>query len=146
MTKRDSGPHGYSRFLIESTDFFTQSWRSFMFIATVVVSCVLAVALLGSGIAKLTGNAGQADLMTEVGFPVDRMWMLGACTIAGAVGLLVGLFWWPIGVAAAAGSLAYFLGALAFHLRARRFDQSMIGAVFLTVLSVAALALRAVSA
>ncbi|WP_030599284.1 DoxX family protein [Streptomyces fulvoviolaceus] len=117
-----------------------------MFIATVVVSCVLAVALLGSGIAKLTGDAGQTDLMTEVGFPADRMWMLGACTVAGAVGLLVGLFWWPIGVAAAVGSLAYFLGALGFHLRSRRLNQSMIGAVFLTALSVAALALRLASA
>ncbi len=40
-----------------------------MFIAAVVVSCVLAIAMVGSGIAKLTGNAGQAERMEQVGFP-----------------------------------------------------------------------------
>ncbi|MEU6258572.1 DoxX family protein [Streptomyces sp. NPDC047072] len=116
-----------------------------MFTATIIISCALAIAMLGSGIAKLAGNAGQADLMTEVGFPADRMWMLGACTVAGGIGLLVGLFWWPLGAAAAVGGIAYFAGALAFHLKSRRMDQSMFGVVALTVLSVAALVLRIAS-
>lgn len=116
-----------------------------MFVATAMVSCVLAVALLGSGIAKLTGNTGQADLMAEVGFPAERMWMLGACTVAGGIGLLAGLFWWPVGVAAAVGSAAYFVGALAFHLRSGGMNQSMTGAAALTVLSIAALVLRIAS-
>ncbi|MFG3339141.1 DoxX family protein [Glycomyces sp. NPDC048151] len=117
-----------------------------MFIATVIVCCVLAVAMLGSGAAKLTGNRGQADLMTEVGFPVERMWVLGALTIAGAVGLIIGLWWWPIGAAAAAGATLYFAGAVGFHLKSGRPNQSMGAAVGLTVLSLAALILRVASA
>lgn len=42
-----------------------------------------------------------------------------ALEIAGALGLLVGLAWWPLGVAAAAGVMLYFVGALGFHARAR---------------------------
>ncbi|WP_413810783.1 DoxX family protein [Streptomyces sp. OE57] len=113
-----------------------------MFIAAVLATCVLAVALLGSGFAKLTGSAGQAKLMAEVGFPADRMWMLGICTAAAGIGLFAGLFWWPLGVAAATSSLASFTGALVFHLKSRRADQSMIGAVALSLLSIAALVLR----
>ncbi|MFC9424306.1 DoxX family protein [Streptomyces sp. NPDC056987] len=94
----------------------------------------------------MTGNAGQAELMKQVGFPVERMWMLGALTVAGGLGLLLGLFWWPLGVAAAAGGLACFAGALGFHLKSGRADQSMTGAIALTLLSVAALALRAATA
>lgn len=116
-----------------------------MFTATIIVSCILATAMLGSGAAKLVGNSGQADLMREVGFPVARMWMLGICTVAGGIGLLVGLFWWPLGAAAAAGGIAYFAGAIAFHLKSRRMDQSMFGVVALLILSVAALLLRVAS-
>ncbi|MEU2282944.1 DoxX family protein [Streptomyces sp. NPDC013178] len=117
-----------------------------MFIATIIVSCALAAAMLASGIQKLVGNPHQADLMAEVGFPADRMWMLGACSVAGGLGLLVGLYWWPLGVAAAVGGIAYFAGAIAFHLKSRHVDQSMFGAVVLTAMSVAALVLRMASA
>ncbi|MEU6215534.1 DoxX family protein [Streptomyces sp. NPDC047023] len=117
-----------------------------MFLATVAVSCVLAVAMVGSGFAKLLGNAGQSRLMEEVGFPADRMWILGACSVAGGIGLVIGLFWWPLGVVAAVCSLAYFTGALVFHVRSHSTGRSMTGAVVLTVLSAAALALRIASA
>ena len=33
----------------------------------------------------------------------DKVWLLAAAEIAGGVGLVIGLFWWPLGVAAAAG-------------------------------------------
>jgi len=42
---------------------------------------------------------------------------LAACEFAGAVGLLIGLAWAPIGIAAAVGLVLYFLGAIVAHLR-----------------------------
>jgi hypothetical protein len=44
--------------------------------------------------------------------------LLGIAEFGGAAGLAVGLFWWPLGVAAAVCLIAYFIGALAYLLRA----------------------------
>lgn len=53
---------------------------------------------------------------------VPRSWlpMLGTMKFAGAIGLLAGLVGPPaIGIAAAAGLVLYFIGAVIAHLRAR---------------------------
>lgn len=57
--------------------------------------------------------------MRAVGFPVGRIGWLALAELAAVAGLLVGLFWWPARVAASAGLVAYFIGALIFLLRAR---------------------------
>ena len=46
-------------------------------------------------------------------------WFLGlpACEFAGAAGLLLGLAWAPLGIAAAVGLILYFIGAIVAHLR-----------------------------
>jgi hypothetical protein len=53
---------------------------------------------------------------------VPRSWlpMLGALKVAGAIGLLVGVVGLPaVGIAAAAGLVLFFIGALIAHVRAR---------------------------
>jgi hypothetical protein len=53
---------------------------------------------------------------------VPRSWlpMLGALKVAGAIGLLVGVVALPaVGIAAAAGLVLFFIGALIAHVRAR---------------------------
>ncbi|MGZ4522377.1 MAG: DoxX family protein [Mycobacteriaceae bacterium] len=115
-----------------------------MFIATLVVSVLLAAGFLGSAAGKLTKNPSVTTSMQTVGFPVDRVWMLAVLEIAGAVGLAIGLFWWPLGVAAAAGVILYFAGAVGAHLRVH--DKNVAPAAVLLVVSVVALVLRTVSA
>ena len=45
--------------------------------------------------------------------------LIGVCELAGVAGVLVGLMWAPIGIAAAIGLAAPLsIGAIAFHLRA----------------------------
>jgi hypothetical protein len=78
--------------------------------------------------------------MAKVGVPEGRVWLLAAAEIAGAVGLVVGLFWWPIGVAAGIGVTIYFAGAVGSHLRAG--DKDFVPALALVVVAAAALALR----
>jgi hypothetical protein len=56
---------------------------------------------------------------------------------------VAGLFWWPIGVAAAAGVILYFLGAVGAHLRVR--DPNFVPALVLLLAAVAALVLRALT-
>jgi DoxX-like family len=56
----------------------------------------------------------------EVGVPEGWLPLLGALKAAGAAGLLIGLLWLrPIGIAAAAGLVLFFVGAMATHVRAR---------------------------
>ncbi len=115
-----------------------------MFIATLIVSIFLAVALTVSAVGKLTKMPAVIELMSAVGVPADRIPVLAYLEIAGAVGLVIGLFWWPIGVAAAIGLILYFVGAVIAHLRVK--DVPGTGpAVFLAALSVAALVLRLLS-
>jgi hypothetical protein len=68
-----------------------------------VISGLLAAALPLSGQGKLAKDPRQLKTLTTVGFPENRLWLLASAEIAGAVGLVAGLFWWPIGVAAEIG-------------------------------------------
>jgi hypothetical protein len=115
-----------------------------MFIATIVVSALLAAVLLISARGKLARDPAQMKTMVRVGFPEERLWLLAAVEAAGAIGLAVGLFWWPLGIAAAAGVIAYFVGATGAHLRVR--DWQVTAPVVLLAAGVAALVLRALSA
>jgi uncharacterized membrane protein YphA (DoxX/SURF4 family) len=112
-----------------------------MFIAAAIVSSLLAVALIASGRGKLVKDPQVMKIMTKVGVPEDKLWLLAAAEFAGAVGLVAGLFWWPIGVAAAIGVILYFVGAVASHLRVK--DKNISASGTLLVIAVAALVLRA---
>jgi hypothetical protein len=115
-----------------------------MFIATIVVSALLAAFLLLSAQGKLTRDQRQLKTMARVGFPENRLWLLACAETAGAVGLVGGLFWWPLGIAAAAGVIVYFIGASAAHLRVR--DWNVTAPVVLLAAAAAALVVRALSA
>ena len=115
-----------------------------MFIATLVVSVLLAVALTFSAIGKLTKNPSVVPMLEQIGVPADKIPWLAYLEILGAVGLLVGLAVWPIGVAAAVGVILYFVGAVVAHQRAG--DKDFAPAAGLAVFSVVALVLRVLSA
>jgi uncharacterized membrane protein YphA (DoxX/SURF4 family) len=110
-----------------------------MFIAAAIVSSVLALALIASARGKLVKDPRQMKIMATVGFPEDKLWLLAAAEIAGAVGLVVGLFWWPIGIAAAIGVVLYFVGAVSAHLRVK---DNFVSALAVLLVAVAALVLR----
>jgi uncharacterized membrane protein YphA (DoxX/SURF4 family) len=52
-----------------------------------------------------------------VGVPQRHLPVLAGLEIAGAAGILIGLWLEPLGIAAAVGLVAYFLGAVIGHLR-----------------------------
>jgi len=112
-----------------------------MFIAAAIVSSLLAAALIMSARAKLVKDERIVTGMTRLGVPQEKLWLLAIAELAGAVGLIVGLFWWPIGVAAAIGVILYFIGAVTFHLRVH--DKRVEAAAVLLLVGVAALVLRA---
>ena len=113
-----------------------------MGIAYLVVTIVLASIAVFSGIGKLRHDPKIVKVIHEiVGIPMKYFPMLAACEIAGAVGLILGIWWPQLGVLAAVALLIYFVGAVVSHLRVG--DAKGIGpAAFLLTMSAAALCLR----
>jgi hypothetical protein len=111
-----------------------------MHIALIVLSVLLVIVLLGSAGAKLAKSAQILDTMSTVGVPQSALPLLAAAEIAGAVGLIAGFFWWPVGVAAAVGVVLYFAGAVISHLRVKD-TKNVAPAAVLGLLAVGELAL-----
>jgi uncharacterized membrane protein YphA (DoxX/SURF4 family) len=112
-----------------------------MFIAAAIVSSLFAVALVVSARAKLVRNPQIVTGMMALGVPEDKLWLLATAEIGGAVGIVAGLFWWPLGVVAASALVLYFVGATASHLRVN--DPKIAPALVMLVVAVAVLVLRA---
>lgn len=67
--------------------------------------------------------------------------LLAACELAGALGLVLGIWWPSMGVAASIGLVLYFVGATVSHLRVG--DVKGLGpAVFMLAVAAGALATR----
>jgi hypothetical protein len=112
-----------------------------MFAATVVISALLAVLLAFSAARKLSHHPQVVQTYVRVGVPEDKLDYLAIILLAGAAGLILGLFWAPIGVAAAIGLVCYFLVAVAFHIRADDVEH-LPTPVVIALIAAASLALR----
>jgi DoxX-like family len=86
-----------------------------MFIA---VSFMLAAACLIPATGKLMGNPKMQASAAHFGIAWERYRLIGVAELAAAVGVLAGLYWRPLGVAAGAGDALLLLGAAYTHLRA----------------------------
>ncbi|MFC6010914.1 DoxX family protein [Nocardia lasii] len=103
-----------------------------------IVAGLLAAMIGGSALATLTRRQSIVDLAREVGFPTEHLWVLGTVKLAAAAGLCLGLLWWPLGVAAAVGLIAYFTAAVDMHIRTRQRDVAapIVFLVLATVVSI----------
>jgi uncharacterized membrane protein YphA (DoxX/SURF4 family) len=116
-----------------------------MFIAYAVIAVLLALGLLPSAWTKLTRQERVVQTFTgQLGVPLGLYPFLAACEIAGAAGLIIGLWYRPLGTAAAAGVTLYFVGAIGAHLR-KNDVKGIVTPVLILILSTAALVLRIVS-
>jgi hypothetical protein len=98
--------------------------------------------LIFSCIGKVRRDPHIVQVIHEVvGVPMKYFALLAACEFAGALGVVLGI-WWPLlGVAAGIGLVIYFVGASVSHLRVG--DVKGIGpAAFMLVVAAGALALR----
>ena len=113
-----------------------------MFIAYCVLAVLYAAMLTFSGITKLQPHPDAVKIIHEViGVPLAFFPVLAALEFAAALGLLAGIWRAPLGIAAAAGAVLYFIGAIVSHLRVG--DVAGIGgAIFMLVVALALLALR----
>ena len=112
-----------------------------MFAATIAVSTLLAAAVAYAALRKLSHRPEVVESYARVGVPEDKLDYLAFILLAGAAGLLAGLLWAPIGLAAAVGLIAYFVLAVAAHVRAHDVENLPTPLV-IELLAIAALALR----
>jgi len=107
-----------------------------------ITTAIMALIAAFSGVAKIRRNPHVVQVIHEtVGVPLKYLSLLAACEIAGALGLVAGIWWPPLGVAAGVGLVLYFVGAIVSHLRVGDF-KGIGPAAFILVLAAAALALR----
>ncbi len=110
--------------------------------AYLLVTILVAILVAFSGIGKIRRDPRVVRILHEtVGIPLNYLPLLAACEFAGALGMVIGIWWPPLGVAAGIGLVLYFVGAIVSHLRAG--DVKGLGpAAFMLVLSAGALAMR----
>jgi DoxX-like family len=111
-----------------------------MFTAYVVVTILAAAATTFAAAADFLRPRWLLANMTNAGVPRSWLATLGALKAAGALGLLVGLGVPLIGVAAAAGLVLFFVGAILAHIRAHWYSFTYPAAFLL--LAVGSLGLR----
>ncbi len=107
----------------------------------VIISLLLAAACLLPAAGKLAGQPRMRQSAAHFGIPWPRYRLIGVAELAAAAGILIGLWWHPLGLAAAAGMALLLLGAIITHRRAADSAQEVAPAVLALLLTVAYLAI-----
>jgi len=87
--------------------------------ATLIVTGLVTLAYLGAGAGKLTGAEQMVQNFAKYGLPVEFMYFIGACEVAGAIGLWLKMSPvgpWPLRRLAAAGLAIIMVGAITMHI------------------------------
>jgi DoxX-like family len=111
----------------------------------VTISLLLVAACLLPAVGKLTGQPKMRQSAAHFGIPWPRYRLIGVAELAAAAGILIGLWWHPLGVAAAAGMALLLGGALITHLRAADRGKEMTPALLGLVITIAYLAIALIS-
>ena len=110
--------------------------------ATVIVTLLLAALFTFSASIKLLGVSRSLAIRDHLGVKPVQWRLIGALELAGVAGVLIGLLWSPIGIAAAIGLTLLSIGAVAFHLRASDRVAEIAPAVIGIALAVATVVLH----
>ena len=86
--------------------------------AYAVLAVVMSLLVSSSGLTKVRHDPRTEKIIHEVvGVALRFFPFLAACEFAGAIGLLVGILWPSLGLAASASLILYFVGAVVGHVR-----------------------------
>lgn len=84
----------------------------------VAITFIVAVMVAASGFMKIRHDPHVVRTIHEVvGVPLRYFPFLAVCEFVGALGLVLGIFWPLLGIAAGVGLVLYFTGAILAHLR-----------------------------
>lgn len=112
--------------------------------ATLVVTILLAALFTFAASIKLLGVSQSLAIRDHLGVKPMQWRAIGVCELAGVAGVLAGLVWAPIGIAAAIGLALLSVGAIAFHVRASDSAKDTAAAVIGLALAVAAAVLHTI--
>ncbi len=85
----------------------------------VTITIIAAVAAGAAALVDIVAADWVRGNMRNYGVPDRALTPLGAIKFAGAIGLLTGLVFPPVGIAAAVGLMLYFIGAVITVARSR---------------------------
>jgi hypothetical protein len=106
------------------------------------ITFIVAGMVALSAIMKIRRDPRIVRVINEiVGVPLNYFPVLAACEFAGALGLVLGIFWPLLGVVAGVGLVLYFMGAIVSHLRVGDF-KGVGPAAFMFVAVIIALTMR----
>ncbi|MEU7143367.1 DoxX family protein [Nocardia sp. NPDC046473] len=106
-----------------------------MHIAALILSVLLALAMLQSGAMKFVRPAWIRQFAEAVHLTTSQLTVLGSLQIAATVGLIGGIWFPTVAIAAAIGLVLYFSGAIVAHVRSG--DRNMLGALVFLAFSIA---------
>ena len=106
-----------------------------------VLSLPLAAAYVLPGSAKLLAHPKMRRAAAHFGIPWSRYRLLGVAELAAAAGVLIGIRWPSLGVAAAIGMILLLVGALVTHRRAGDPVKEAVPALLVLVITIAYLAI-----
>jgi hypothetical protein len=112
-----------------------------IFTAYITVAILVAAANIYAATNDFRRPKWLLHNMSTLGVPESSLPILGMLKAAGAAGLLIGIGVPLIGIAAAAGLVVFFIGAVIAHLRAHDYSLGRGVPVVLLLLAVAALVL-----
>jgi DoxX-like family len=87
-------------------------------VAKIIVTALLAAMFAFAGLIKVIGVRQSLAIRDHLGVDPTQWRLIGLLELAGVAGVLAGLKWAPIGIAAAIGLTLLILGAIVFHVRA----------------------------
>ncbi|MGW0710223.1 DoxX family protein [Streptomyces sp. NPDC002643] len=90
-----------------------------MFVAYAVVAILVSLLMTASGGLLIARTEDMKATMAALDVPLAWFTPLALLKFAGALGLLAGIFYRPLGVAAGIGLVLYFVGAVLAHLRVK---------------------------
>ena len=111
----------------------------------IALSILLTAAYLVPASAKLLGHPKMQKSAAHFGIPWRHYRLIGVAELAAAAGVLIGLWWHPLGVAAAAGMVVLLISALMTHRRALDSAKEMAPALLALTITLAYLAVAVTS-
>jgi uncharacterized membrane protein YphA (DoxX/SURF4 family) len=111
----------------------------------VTISLLLAAACLFPAAGKLAGHPKMRQSAAHFSIPWPRYRLIGIAELAAAAGILIGLWWHPLGLAAAAGMTLLLLAAVITHRRAKDGREETAPALIALAITLAYLAIALTS-
>lgn len=115
-------------------------------IAAATSSVLLAAMMAMTSVRKFRPDKASVELRDRLNVSPTLWTVVGVPEVCAALGLAIGLWWPPLGVAAAAGTALLMAGAFALHLRERFLGKALVPPIVVGGFAVLTAVLRAVTA